>query len=40
MVAPFYTALTTLVALPPAVTPEGVTGLPADRRYRPRGRDR
>jgi len=27
-VAPFYTALTTLVALPPAVTPEGVTGYP------------
>ena len=26
--APFYTALTTLVALPPAVTPEGVTGFP------------
>ncbi len=27
-VAPFYTALTTLVANPPAVTPEGVTGYP------------
>jgi hypothetical protein len=27
-VAPFLTALTTLVALPPAVTPEGVTGYP------------
>jgi hypothetical protein len=27
-VAPFLTALTTLVALPPAVTPEGVTGFP------------
>jgi hypothetical protein len=27
-VAPFYTALTTLVALPPAVTPEGLTGYP------------
>jgi hypothetical protein len=27
-VAPFYTALTTLVALPPAVTPVGVTGYP------------
>jgi len=27
-VAPFYTALTTLVTLPPAVTPEGVTGYP------------
>jgi hypothetical protein len=27
-VAPFYTALTTLVALPPVVTPEGVTGYP------------
>jgi hypothetical protein len=28
-VAPFITALTTLVVLPPAVTPEGVTGYPA-----------
>ena len=27
-VAPFYTALTTLVALPPVVTPEGITGFP------------
>jgi len=27
-VAPFYTALTTLVALPPGVTPEGLTGSP------------
>jgi hypothetical protein len=27
-VAPFLTALTTLVALPPAVTPEGLTGYP------------
>ena len=27
-VAPFYTALTTLVANPPVVTPEGVTGFP------------
>jgi len=27
-VAPFYTALTTLVANPPVVTPEGVTGYP------------
>jgi hypothetical protein len=27
-VAPFYTALTTLVALPPAVTPVGVSGYP------------
>jgi len=27
-VAPFYTALTTLVALPPTVTPEGLTGFP------------
>jgi len=27
-VAPFYTATTTLVALPPQVTPEGVTGAP------------
>jgi hypothetical protein len=27
-VAPFYTALTTLVVLPPAVTPEGLTGYP------------
>jgi len=27
-VAPFYTALTTLVALPPAVTPTGLTGYP------------
>jgi len=28
MVAPFLTALTTLVALPPTVTPEGITGFP------------
>ena len=34
MVAPYYTALTTLQALPPVVTPAGVTGLPE-----PRGRD-
>jgi hypothetical protein len=27
-VAPFYTALTTLVANPPVVTPEGITGYP------------
>ena len=28
MVAPFYTALTTLVAQPPMVTPPGLTGYP------------
>ncbi len=28
MVAPYYTALTTLQALPPVVTPEGLTGYP------------